>query len=458
VDLEDVLRAVRRGWWVLLGCVLIGLGAAAAVARTVTPTYVSSTQLYVASTDHTDIDATYQGNLYAEERSESYARALTGLDMAGRVIERLDLSLSPADVANKVTAVVSANTVIVEVTVTDSAAGRARDIAAALGDEFVRWVVEAETPPGSAGSRVQGATIEAAQLPTRPASPQIGLLLGLGGSLGTLLGLGLIAWGPRPWNTVTSEQDVRRHSGAPLIGALPDGPRRTEHEPGAQVIRGIGRTLGLLADGGPPRVLVVAGTDSDDGAATLAGDIAGHLARDGARVVLVDADVRRGGRPDLHAEGGLGFSDVLAGTVTLAEVVRRAGEERLSTVTAGRAPAETDGSSRSPHLRELVDALRGSHDHVVVHAPPVLSSPDAAVLGALADGSLLAVGYGRTRRGQLADAAAAVSGGGGRLLAVVLTRVPRSVGVGAGGSYRYRADGDRADAVAERRAVVRPRV
>ena len=103
------------------------------------------------------------------------------------------------------------------------------------------------------------------------------------------------------------------------------------------------------------------------------------------------------------------------------------------------------------------DALRGSHDHVLVTAPPLRSAGDAAVLGRLGAGLVLVARYDRTRPARLADAADAVAEAGGRLLGVVLTHVPPSAGVVRSQGHRYRADEDRGGAVAVRRAVLSTR-
>lgn len=457
MDLRDALHAVRHGWWVVLGCVLLGLGGAVVLSWSVTPVYESSTRLFVASTDRTDIDASWQGDLYAQQRSESYARALRGEELAARVVEALDLPLSPSQLADKVTAVVSPDTVVVEATVTDGSPARARAVAAALASEFTRWVAQAETPPGAESPRVQVMTIEPAELPTDPVSPDVELLLGLGGSLGFLLGLGVTVWGRRPWNTVTTEADVRSLAGAPVIGVLPDRAP-AEGATRARVVRGIRLNLELLG-GGTPRVVVVTGAIPGDGSSTLARAVAEDLAAAGGRVVLVEADRRRARVPDTAALADVrGFFDVLAGAASLSEAVRQEPGGRLSVVPPGRAPADPDALLTSSRLRGLLHALRASRDVVIVDAPPVLSLPDAALLGALADGCVLAVRHRRTRRGQLADATDVLSAAGGKLLAVVLTGAQRPADATADESYRYRADDGRGDSVAERRTVVTPHV
>ena len=148
MDLRDTLHAVRRGWWLLLGSVLLGLAIASAACWAATPLYSSSTQLFVSAADRPDAEAANEWATYVQQRSTTYAAALESTDMAGRVIDDLGLDLRPTDLVRRVTARAVPNTVVLEVTVTDSSPQRARDIAASLGREFTRWVDDAETTVG----------------------------------------------------------------------------------------------------------------------------------------------------------------------------------------------------------------------------------------------------------------------------------------------------------------------
>ena len=462
MDFRDVLHAVRYGWWLLLSGILLGLLIAAGLSWAATPLYSSPTQFFVDATDRADIDAAHQGDLYAQERSSSYAAVLRSEQLAGRVVDELGLDLTASQVARKITAIAEPNTVVIDVTVTDSSPARARDIAAALGRQFTLWVSDAESSVGSVTSRAQVTTVLTPELPTRPVSPDVGLALGLGGALGFLLGLGLTVQRHRPWNRVTTEADVRHLAGVPLIGAVPGTPPSgwghvavPEHTPAVRAIRGIQANLRLLDAGGAPCVVVITGAVPQDGASILAHSLADALALAGGRVALVEADLRRTERAlSLGPVGRAGLADVLVGAATLPEVTQDARDGRLSVVPAGAAPAHPGRLLGSPQMRAVLDSLLSEHDHVIVHAPSVRSSTDATILGLLADRCLLAVRYGRTRRERLAEAAGALSRGGVALLGVVLTQVPRAATVVLSPSYRYQADSDRAAVVAMRRAVM----
>ena len=459
VDLKDVLYAIRRGWWWLLGGTLLGLTVSAGLTWVATPLYSSSTEVFVSSTDRPDTESAYQGDLYSQERASSFVKTMGSEQLAGRVVDELGLDMTASAVARQVTAKAVPKTAIIEVTVTDSSAARARDIAAALGRQFTRWVEDAETPAGAVTSRAVVTTVQAAGLPTRPVSPDLGLALGLGGSLGFLLGLGLTVGSGRSGNNVTTEDDVRHATGAPLIGAVPElspsgpeGSAASATAPFAQALRGIRTNIQLLGDGRRPRVIVVTGAVATDGASTLAFYLADSLALAGLRVALVEADLRDA-RPG-HV--GVGLADVLLGHASLSEATRDRRDGSLAIVGSGGAPEDLSAPLDTAGMRTVLLALRSSRDYVIVAAPAVLSSTDAAVLGALADGCVLTARYGRVGRGQLAEAADVLTRGGSELLGVVLSGVPRSAAVASSAGYRYSADVERGAIVATRRAVMGP--
>lgn len=196
---------MRSGWWLLLGGLLVGLAAAGLLSWLATPLYSSSTQLFVSVAGSTDTSAAYQGNLFTQQRVTSYAQLLTGEALAAEVVDDLDLELTPAAVAGKVNASVLPETVILDVTVTDTDPARARAIAASLAEQFTERVLELEADV----SALKVSIVEPADINSDPVSPDITRNLALGGVLGLLIGLGLALLRSRLDNTVKTGDDVQ---------------------------------------------------------------------------------------------------------------------------------------------------------------------------------------------------------------------------------------------------------
>jgi receptor protein-tyrosine kinase len=107
----------------------------------------------------------------------------------------------------------------------------------------------------------------------------------------------------------------------------------------------------------------------------------------------------------------------------------------------------------SRNMRLLVEDLRRRYDYVIIDAPPLLAVTDAAVLTAVADGSVISTRYGKTRREELEEAANALERIEAPLLGVILNRVPQAAGAARGYGYAY---GYEADPGRQTTGVVRP--
>jgi len=164
LDLKQYLRVVREQWWLIVLGVIIGLGAAAAYAFTVTPKYAAHTQLYISTGGQDTAQAAYQGGLSSQERASSYAQIVVSNKVVSAVRDQLRLPGTVKHLQSEINANSPQGTALVNVTITDPDAVRARDIANALGSQLATLVNNLETAPGQKTSPVKVTTVEAASL------------------------------------------------------------------------------------------------------------------------------------------------------------------------------------------------------------------------------------------------------------------------------------------------------
>jgi capsular exopolysaccharide synthesis family protein len=269
--------------------------------------------------------------------------------------------------------------------------------------------------------------LDAATVPERPMSPNPILNLILAGVLGTLAA-GSAVFLRETLNTkIRSREDVLHAThGAAVLGTIPRirpstsagrkgvqtaGPlrderlvmRRDPRSPVAEAYRALRTNLTFASAERTPRLLVVTSAMPGDGKSTSASNLAITMALQGSRVLLVDADMRRG---LLHeVVGGSrdpGLSHVLHLGVPLEDAVQhiRVGDagESLDFLAGGLYPPNPAEMLGSENMRKFLKIVRERYDTVVFDAPPLNLVTDAAVLGTQADVTLLVVRAGITDR------------------------------------------------------------
>src|SRR3954467_15729343 len=116
--MRRVLAALRAAWWLPVVGLVAGGGLALFASLLQTPLYTSSTQLFVSTTDSTSTSDVFQGSQFSQQRVTSYAELIAGDELARRVVDKLNLDLSPAQLSGEITATAAVDTVLIDVTVT----------------------------------------------------------------------------------------------------------------------------------------------------------------------------------------------------------------------------------------------------------------------------------------------------------------------------------------------------
>jgi Mrp family chromosome partitioning ATPase len=153
--------------------------------------------------------------------------------------------------------------------------------------------------------------------------------------------------------------------------------------------------LPRLADRGDgrraKRVLVTGALDGS-GATTLAASITRAAAAKGARVVLVDAHLKRPGVATALGLGAVpGVTDALLETAKLGAAIHRDPVSRAHVMPIGTSGAMlTEIVFEGPRFHTLIAALEAAYDHVIVDMPPVVESDATTAFAALADVALIA--------------------------------------------------------------------
>jgi tyrosine-protein kinase Etk/Wzc len=209
---------------------------------------------------------------------------------------------------------------------------------------------------------------------------------------------------------VRDVDDLRLLAGVDVIATIPAFGGRTSSrarprpDPAAlEAYRGLRAALRVGSPAAGARVVVITSARSGDGKTTSAANLAGVMALAGDRVLLVDAETRRG---DQHAVFGVpaepGFFDLLFGQAGEDECIRSVGVPNGSSIdllpSGGASQANAEELLMAGSVAAFIERLRPRYDVILIDSPPLESFADAARLGVHADAVVLVARAGRTPR------------------------------------------------------------
>jgi capsular exopolysaccharide synthesis family protein len=141
-----------------------------------------------------------------------------------------------------------------------------------------------------------------------------------------------------------------------------------------------------------PRSVAITSPRQGDGKSTIALNVAISMAQLNARVLIIDADLRR---PTLHTKlgfaNGRGLSDVLVGVTTLEAAVRESGHPGVLTLTSGTRAPNPVALLQGEAFDRLLAEARNLFDFVIIDAPALGPIIDGVILAMKADGAVLVV-------------------------------------------------------------------
>lgn len=460
--LEDYVRVLRKGWIYVVAWLLVGIAIGAALVIVATPKYEAQTRVFVSaqSGEASSAGELVSGTSYAQQRIRSYLDIAVSPSVLQPVIDELALNRSADSLASQISASSPANSLIIELAVVDSDAARAAAIANATASSLENVIVaEFERPLDGGPSLVKLQTIQPANAPSEPFSPNALRNIGLGAALGLIVGLAAAVLRSVLDTRIQGRHDIETLTTAPILGGTtfdqdwsthPLIVRTDPRNPKAESFRALRTNLRFVHLDNGSRAFVVTSSVPGEGKSSTTANLALALAETGAKVVLVDADLRL---PRIAAnmglEGGAGLTDVLIGRFPVQDVLQRWGDTSLYVLPAGQVPPNPSELLGSAAMVDLVEALSQGADYVLLDSPPLLPVTDAAILSNLTAGAILVAATGRVKKAEFSAAIRNLEHANSRVVGVVMTMLP-SKGPDAYGGAQYGFYGTETEAAPSR--------
>lgn len=446
MELKDYIRVIRKRWQIIVSVILVVL-VGAVLATVLSPkVYQAQTRLFVSTAVGSNNNDLVAGSNFTQQRVKSYADVITTPNVLDPVIKSLQLKTTAAVLADQITATVPLDTVLIEVDVTNTDPRIAAKVADGVGKQFAKTVADLERVGNSRSSPVKVTVMSVPTVPTTPISPRPTRNLALGLVLGLLLGLGLALLRDLLDTTIKNEKDCSEVTDATVIGAIAFDPEASKnpliiqsdsHSPRAEAFRTLRTNLQFVDAANHPRSIVLTSSVPSEGKTTTTANLAITMAAGGARICVVEGDLRR---PRLlqymGMDGTVGLTNVLIGQAELEDVLQQFAQTSVYVLGAGSVPPNPSELLGSAAMIATLRELESRFDVVIIDTPPLLPVTDAAVVSTITGGTVMVVGAGRVDRDHLARSLHSLEAVKGRLLGLVLNMVPTK---GADTYYDYRA-------------------
>jgi capsular exopolysaccharide synthesis family protein len=210
-----------------------------------------------------------------------------------------------------------------------------------------------------------------------------------------------------------------------------------KRSPIAEAYRHLRTSILLSTAGRPPKTLLITSSVPSEGKTTTAINTALSLVQTGAKVLIIDADMRR---PRVHSvlnlSNATGLSALLSRQVEVGEFldsVQQDSGSGLHVLTAGPVPPNPAELIGSEQMLRLISIASECFTHVVVDSPPIAAFTDGVLIAAMVEGVLLVVHSGKSSRRVVGRARKLLMDVGARIIGVVLNRADTA----AHGDYYY---------------------
>lgn len=289
--------------------------------------------------------------------------------------------------------------------------------------------------------------------PIKPKKLQILILsVFLGGFLGTLLALlrNMLRSGIKDSNQIENELDL------PVYATVPRSPvqenrikilKKKKNIPilavknsddiAIESLRSMRTAIHFALSSAKNNIIMISGPALELGKSFISTNLATILAQSDKRVLLIDADLRRGYMHKyFNYDVQPGLAEYLNGQHELGSIVRSTEVENLSIISRGKSPANPSELLSTQKFADMLTHLSSQFDHILIDTPPVLAVTDGIIISHYAGVNLVVAHYAKTQMKELELTVNRFEQAGVKVNGFILNDIQREAG-GYGYGYNY---------------------
>lgn len=291
--------------------------------------------------------------------------------------------------------------------------------------------------------------------PIKPKKLQVLILsLFLGGFIGTLIALlrNMLRTGIKDSGQIENELDLPVYATVPRSPiqesrikilkkkkSIPILAVKNSDDIAIESLRSIRTAIHFALANAKNNIIMIAGPSPEVGKSFISTNLATIFAQGDKRVLLIDADMRRGYMHkyfDVDVKPGL--SELLSGQADLQKVLHKTPVANLDVITRGKSPTNPSEILSSNQFKELLEQLQSQYDHIIIDTPPVLAVTDGIIISQYTGVNLIVARYAKSQMKELELTLNRFEQAGVKVNGFILNDIQRaSAGYGYGYNYAY---------------------
>lgn len=298
--------------------------------------------------------------------------------------------------------------------------------------------------------------IDTAVEPVKPIKPKrlivIILSIFVGGFIGVLIGLlrNIMRSGVKDSTQIENELDLPVYATVPRSPiqetrmsilkkkkSIPILAVKSSDDIAIESLRSIRTAIHFALSTAKNNIIMIAGPSPEVGKSFISTNLATIFAQGNKRVLLIDADMRRGYMHkyfDVDVKPGL--SELLSGQTDLQQVLHKTQVANLDVITRGKSPTNPSEMLSSTQFKELLEQLQTQYDHIIIDTPPVLAVTDGIIISQYTGVNLIVARYIKSHMKELELTVNRFEQAGVKVNGFILNDIQRSSG-GYGYNYAY---------------------
>ena len=299
--------------------------------------------------------------------------------------------------------------------------------------------------------------VDTAVEPIKPIKPQklqiLILSIFLGGFMGVLVALmrNMLRTGIKDSGQIETELDL------PVYATVPCSPvqesrvniiKKKKHIPilavknsddiAIESLRSMRTAIHFALNNARNNIIMISGPAPELGKSFVSTNLAVILAQSNKRVLLIDADLRRGYlHKYFHQDNQTGLAEYLNGQHPLEKILKTTEVENLSVITRGKSPANPSELLSTERFKNLLEQLSSQFDHIIVDTPPILAVTDGIIISQYAAVNLVIARYGKTQIKELELVVNRFEQASVKVTGIILNDIQRTAGTSYGYNYAY---------------------